>query len=168
MTEADNSDRLFVSVLGNRNSGKTFTWNTLFGSTVRTGKYARRLELRPGRCVEVFLISGSNEERDQYAGDVLEDQACRIILCSMQYTPKVSDTIDYVEQKGFHTFTQWLNPGHHDPAPYTDHLGIVERLLDMGTTIGKRSGKVPADKRVQEIREFVHGWALHRGLVFPC
>jgi hypothetical protein len=28
--------------------------------------------LRSGECVEAFLISGSNEERNQYAGDVLD------------------------------------------------------------------------------------------------
>ena len=163
-----NVDRLFVSVLGHRNSGKSHTWNTLFGATVRTDKYARHLMLRPGECVEVFLVSGSNEERDLYAGDVLDDQACRIVLCSMQYTPKVSDTIDYVEQAGFATYAQWLNPGYSDAGAYPDSLGIVARLLDMGTTICKRSGQVPADPRVQELREFIHGWALHRGLVFAC
>lgn len=32
--------RLFVGVLGHQNSGKTTTWNTLFGATVRAGQYA--------------------------------------------------------------------------------------------------------------------------------
>ena len=168
MDDSGKLDRLFVSVLGNRNSGKTHTWNTLFGATVRTGKYARHLMLRPGECVEVFLISGSNEERNQYAGDVLDDQACRIILCSMQYTPAVSTTIDYVEKRGFATYAQWLNPGYSDPSAYSDHLGIFGRLLDMGTTGCKRSGKVAANPRVQEISEFIYGWAAYRGLIFSC
>ncbi len=51
--------RLFVGVLGHRNSGKSTTWNTLFGTTVRTGKYPRTLELYGGECVDVFIISGS-------------------------------------------------------------------------------------------------------------
>jgi septin family protein len=67
-------DRLFVGILGNRNSGKSTTWNTLFNSTVRTGKNSRTLALYGGECVEVFLISGSPEERQLYAGDILEEQ----------------------------------------------------------------------------------------------
>ena len=50
-------DRLLVGVLGNRNSGKSHTWNTLFGRTVRRGKSSRRLELRSEECVETFLVS---------------------------------------------------------------------------------------------------------------
>jgi hypothetical protein len=78
-------DRLLAGVLGHRNSGKSHTWNTLFGRTVRRGVYARTLELRPGESVEVFLVSGSFEEREEYAGDILKNQDCRIVLCSMQY-----------------------------------------------------------------------------------
>lgn len=65
-------NRLFVGVLGNRNSGKSSTWNDLFGRTVRRGKNSRRLELAPGECVDVYLVSGSFEERKEYAGDVLD------------------------------------------------------------------------------------------------
>ena len=85
-------DRLFVGVLGHRKSGKSTTWNSLFGRTVHTGSNSRQLELRPNECVEVFLISGSNEERDQYAGDVLKNQDARIILCSIQYVGHASST----------------------------------------------------------------------------
>lgn len=76
-------DRLLVGILGNRNSGKSHTWNTLFGRTVRRGKSPRRLELRPGKCVETFLVSGSFEERGEYAGDILDNQSCQIVLCSL-------------------------------------------------------------------------------------
>jgi hypothetical protein len=75
-------NRLFVGVLGNRNSGKSSTWNELFGTTVRRGKYSRPLELRNGECVEVYLVSGSFEERKEYAGDILDDQTAKIVLCS--------------------------------------------------------------------------------------
>jgi len=78
------SDRLLVGVLGNRNSGKSHTWNTLFGRTVRRGQQPRCLELRSGKGVEVFVVSGSFEEREEYAGDILKNQDCRIVLCSMQ------------------------------------------------------------------------------------
>ena len=81
-------DRLFVGVLGNQKSGKSTTWNTLFDARVRTEPRheSRNLTLYGDECVEVFLVSGSFEERKLYAGDILENKECRIILCSIQYT----------------------------------------------------------------------------------
>ena len=57
-------EKLLIAVLGNRNSGKSHTWNTLFGSTVRTGKEERRLYFNDCEYVNVFLVSGSPEERE--------------------------------------------------------------------------------------------------------
>ena len=48
------SKNLLVSVLGNRKSGKSHTWNTLFGKTVRTGGEVRKLYLSDTEYVEVF------------------------------------------------------------------------------------------------------------------
>jgi hypothetical protein len=164
------ADKLFVGVLGHRNSGKSRTWNELFGTTVHTGKHPRMLELRPGECVEVFLISGSNEERNQYAGDVLDGQSARIVLCSMQYTDAVVETIKYVEGHDFWMCVQWLNPGYSDlDQQYSDYLGIANRLLfNSGATISVRSGKDDASGRVREIKEFIYGWAKFRNLIAPC
>src|ERR1017187_3287871 len=92
---AMNNERLMVGVLGNRNSGKSHTWNTLFGRTVRTGGEPRHLTLRPGECVEVFLVSGSPEERHLYVDQILSGQSSRIVLCSMQYVDGVQHTLDY-------------------------------------------------------------------------
>ena len=162
-------DRLFVGVLGNRNSGKSTTWNSLFGTPVRTGSNARMLELRRGECVEVFLISGSPEERDIYAGDVLRSQTARIILCSMQYVAHVIDTIDYVENEEFWSYVQWLNPGYSDEdVALADSMGIANRLLYMGATLAIRSGKVDPSSRVKELREFIYGWASFRELIVAC
>lgn len=161
-------DRLFVAVLGNRNSGKTTTWNTLFGRIVKTGKQSRSLALRPGECVEVFLVSGSFEERNLYAGDVLEDQDSRIVLCSMQYTEEVAKTLDYVKEKGFDLYVHWLNPGYSDQGENWDRLGLVNRILDAPSALAIRSGKVNPASRVQEMREFIYGWAVYRGLIFKC
>jgi hypothetical protein len=60
------NDNLCVAVLGHRNSGKSLTWNTLFGRRVSTGRRMRRLFLTPTQYVEVFLVSGSSEERHLY------------------------------------------------------------------------------------------------------
>ena len=76
--------RLVVGVLGNRNSGKSHTWNTLFGRTVRSGNHHLRLRNgRNGECVEVFLVSSSFEERRENASDTLDNQDCRIVLESI-------------------------------------------------------------------------------------
>lgn len=162
-------DRLFVGVLGHRKSGKSTTWNTLFGKTVHTGANSRQLELRPHECVEVFLISGSLQERGEYAEDVLKNQSARIILCSIQYVQDASDTIDYIENEDFWTYIQWLNPGYSDPdIQYWDCLGLVNRLVSIGATLSMRSGKNSPNRRVKELREFVYGWASFRNLIVPC
>ncbi len=158
-------DRLLVGVLGHRNSGKSHTWNTLFGRTVRRGVYARTLELRPGESVEVFLVSGSFEEREEYAGDILKNQDCRIVLCSMQYIDEVGETLAYFMDQDFSFYVQWLNPGYSDQAPTFDHLGLISRVLAAHSVLAIRNGRVSADSRVQEIREFIYGWARYRNLI---
>jgi hypothetical protein len=161
------TDRLFVGVLGHRNAGKSRTWNELFGKTVKTGGTSRMLELRTGECVEVFLISGSNEERNSYAGDVLKNQRARIVLCSMQYVEHVSDTLTYIFDEDFWVYVQWLNPGYRDKSEYPDYLGIGNRLLFNGATVAVRSGK-KVTSRVKELREVIYGWASFRDLVVSC
>ena len=163
------NDRLMIGVIGHRNSGKTHTWNTLFGRTVRTGGEPRHLTVRPGECVEVFLVSGSPEERHLYVADILGRQHCRIVLCSMQYITGVHQTLDYFLENGFSLNVQWLNPGFRDPAPYTDDLALVESILDTRrSSLSIRDGQLDAAGRVQEIREAIYGWALYRNLVFQC
>ena len=161
-------ERLFVGVLGNRASGKSTTWNTLFGSTVRTGKHTRTLALYGNECAEVFLISGSPEERQLYAGDILADQKCYIVLCSIQYTEEVRKTLDYVVKNEFKVFIQWLNPGQMDAGDSYDRLGLFPWLVGHGATVSKRSGKVPPKQRTEEIRQYIYGWAKPRNLSFTC
>jgi hypothetical protein len=161
------TDRLFIGVLGNRNSGKSTTWNTLFGTEVRTGQYPRRLDVNGHESVEVFLISGSPEERKLYAGDILKGQNCRIILCSIQYSEDVRRTLNYAVGEGFDLFVQWLNPGCNDTGENYDSLGLVSWLLAHGATISMRNGKTPPGSRMEEIRQFIQGWAKARGLTFP-
>jgi energy-coupling factor transporter ATP-binding protein EcfA2 len=162
------TERLFVGVLGHRNSGKSTTWNTLFGATVRTGQNARTLTLNGGECVEVFLISGSPEERQLYAGDILKNQDCRIVLCSIQYTEAVHKTLGYVVEEGFEIFIQWLNPGRNDSGENFDRLGLIPWLLGQGATVSMRDGKIAPISRTEEIRQFIQGWAKARGLTFRC
>ena len=161
-------DRLFVAVIGNRNSGKSTTWNTLFGREVRTGKEPRILELGgDGRTTEVFLVSGSNEEKHRYAADVLENVECRIVLCSVQYVEEAFEsTWNHIFSEGFAIYAQWLNPGH-DNAENWDRLGLTNILLQHDAVLSIRDGRSGADRlthRVEEIRQYVNGWASARGL----
>lgn len=162
------ADRLLIGVLGHRKSGKSTTWNTLFGHEVRTGKYERDLQLRPHECVKTFLVSGSFEERGEYAGDILENQDCRIVLCSMQYIGKVDDTLDYLIEQGFHLYIHWLNPGYTDPGEVWDRLGLVNHILSQRSAFAIRDGKIDPRSRVQEMREFIYGWARYRNLITEC
>lgn len=161
-------NRLLVGILGNRNSGKSTTWNTLFGRVVRRGSNPHQLELRPGECVETFLISGSFEERREYAGDILDNQNSRIVLCSMQYTDDVHQTLNYLIQNDFFLYIQWLNPGYHDPGEVWDRIGLINQILSVPSVVSLRNGKVNAQPRVQELREFIYGWACFRNLIFSC
>lgn len=158
--------RLFVGVLGHRNAGKSTTWNTLFGSTVRTGKHVRTLPLYDGESAEVFLMSGSPEERDLYAGDILENQNCRIVLCSIQYVEQVRLTLNYIIDNDFDLFVQWLNPGWSDQQASFDRLGLVPWLVAENATLAMRDGKTNPVPRTEEIRQFIYGWAKAKKLTF--
>lgn len=161
-------DRLFIGVLGHQNSGKSETWNRLFGRTVRRGKDSRSLSVEAGECVDVFVVSGSFEERGEYAGDVLADKDARIILCSVQYNEESWATLEYARGSGFDVFIQWLNPGYSDQAMYFDWTGYSQRLLASEVTLSIRNGKLDPRRRVEEIRAFILGWARQRGLTYPC
>jgi hypothetical protein len=187
------TDRLFVAVIGERNAGKSTTWNTLFGGTVKTGKRARSLSVFAADSVDVrlirgsneekhrnlaevlslaeldvFVISGSNEEKKRYAQNVLENVDCRIVLCSVQYVEEAFErTWDYAFSEGFSIYAQWLNPGHHGRETW-DRLGLVNRLLAHNAVVSLRDGREDDTKlhaRVEEIRQYIHGWAAARGLV---
>lgn len=159
-------DRLLVAVLGNQNAGKSHTWNTLFGRDVRTGKEQRPLEVAKSTYVDVFLASGSPEERKLYVGDIIADKSARIVLCSIQYADAARQTVDYFLTNGFSLCVQWLNPGYSDPSRYPDYLGLAAYLLYQGSVVAVRDGQSDSESRVQEVREFIHGWAATRGLSY--
>ena len=159
-------EKLLVAVLGNRNSGKSLTWNTLFGATVRTGKDERRLYFNDCEYVNIFLVSGSPEEREIYIGEIITAKDPQIVLCSTQYRESVKDTFNYFFDNGYFAFVHWLNPGHSDTdTAYFDNLGVSNWLLSKHSLIGIRSGKVAPNSRVREIKHFIYGWAKSRNLI---
>ena len=160
-------DRLLVAVVGNRNSGKSYTWNMLFNRPVITGTNERPLSLGNDQCVSVFLVSGSPEEREIYVGEIVNSDA-RIVLCSLQYRNDVFDSFQYFFARGFFPFVHWLNPGYNDPDAERDCLNLVPYLLAANSLIGIRDATIDATSRVEEIRDFIRGWALSRDLVYHC
>ncbi len=159
------ADRLLIAVLGNRNSGKSTTWNHLFGRTVKTVRHERSLYLNRAQKVDVFLISGSPEERMRNVSELLPDPPPRIVLCSTQYREDVKETFDYFFSNGYEVFVQWLIPGYSDEKVYQDTLGIKDYLLNKGATLQLRDGQVDPTSRVKELRQFILGWTKHRDLV---
>lgn len=153
--------KLAVIVMGNRKAGKSRTWNVLFGRTVRTGSATRRLRLSDDRLVRVFLVSASPEERRLYVGDIVNGDA-RIVLCSLQYTPKAQESIRFFLDGGYTLFVQWLNPGFSDPSPLADTLGFGDQLLHLGATVSVRDGRLDPRSRVSELRDFITGWTAGR------
>ncbi len=162
------SDRLFVAVIGEPKAGKSTTWNTLFGRKVKTSGLPRLLEINSRESAEVFLVSGSNEERRQYAQKILKNINCRIVLCSVQYTEEAFDrTWSYVFAEGFAIYAQWLNPGHSGAQTW-DRLGLANILCSKGAVFSVRDGRAGTrmlNSRIEEIRQFIHGWAAARHLL---
>ncbi|MFZ6731198.1 hypothetical protein ACO0LG_04660 [Undibacterium sp. Ji42W] len=159
------ADRLVIAVLGNRNSGKSTTWNTLFNATVKTGDYERPLYLNDAESVNVFLISGSPEERDIEVNKLLPDPLPKIVLCSTQYRADVQDTYNFFFRNGYEVIVQWLNPGYRDRDSYEDNLALQAFLLSKGATLQVRDATINPTLRVKELRQFILGWAKYRNLV---
>ncbi|MCA0235864.1 MAG: hypothetical protein LCH81_05740 [Bacteroidetes bacterium] len=160
-------ENLAITVLGNRNSGKSTTWNQLFEGKVKTGKKIRKLYLREREYVHVFLVSGSPEERESYVGNIIGEQKPRIVLCSMQYRADVTQTIQFFSDNNYFIFSQWLNPGYFDPneTPTPDDLELMKYLLSLHSIVGIRNGKSEVAPRINEIRDFIYGWASSRNLI---
>ena len=121
-----------------------------------------------GSGIPLGGISGSFEERGEYAGDVLGTKSCRIVLCSLQYTEDVRETLDYLIEQDFQLYIQWLNPGFSDPDQVLDQLNLVDEILSQRSTFSIRDGRITANDRVQELRQFIYGWAKYRSLLFSC
>ena len=161
------SDHLLVAILGNRNSGKSTTWNTLFDKSVRTGKSERRLHLNCAQSVDVFLVNGSPEEKKKEVSSLLPKTLPQIVLCSTQYREGVTDTFEYFFKNDYEVFVQWLNPGYKDSEEYSDQLSLKDYLLNKGATLQVRDGKInPPVSRVKDIHQYILGWATYRDLIY--
>lgn len=159
-------ERLLVVVIGHRNAGKSKTWNTMFERSVKTGKESRYLYLNKAQWIDdVFLVNGSPQERDVPVEEMMPEELPRIVLCSVQYREGAKDTFNFFFQHGYDVFVQWLNPGYSDQNNYPDDLDLVMWLLDRGAALCQRTGKDEPEARVNELKQYVLGWATFRDLV---
>jgi hypothetical protein len=161
-------NKLMIGILGGEKSGKTFTWNVLFDrKNVKTGKKTRRLYFDEKTYVDVFLINRSAQKRKMDVKSILKGKEPEIILCSMQYAKKLSQTLKFYVDNGYFMYIHWLNPGYSDPndIPLFYDSDLIDYILSVPGMLGVRNGKVKADGRVNEIRDFIYGWAHSRGLI---
>jgi hypothetical protein len=159
--------KLLISVIGNRNSGKSTTWNTLFKRTVKTGTKLKLLEIYPGKFLKVFLVSGSPQERKKLIEEIMCIEEPIIVLCSIQYTPDAVNTFNYFLERSYKIYCQWLNPGYDDAFEFakTDDLELLDFLLDNQAIISIENGKIDASERVGLIRSFLYGWGTEHNLI---
>jgi len=129
--------------MGNRNSGKSRTWNALFEKTVRTGKGARDLYLNKAQWIaDVFLVSGSPQERGIPVEEMLPEDSPKVVLCSIQFRAGAESTFDYFFHQGYDVFVQWLNPGYSDDEEYDDDIGLSGWLIEKGAVLCRRDSAV--------------------------
>jgi hypothetical protein len=160
------ADRLVVGVLGNHFAGKSYTCQVLVGG----GRGAhdlriRKLQLRKGEYVDAFVISRTCLERHASIRRILKGVTCPIILCSIRYDAVETETLRYFIDNGFDLYIQWLNPGRNGKARLWDELGWVNQILSAHSLMSIRSARGNPKGRIQEIREFIYGWALYRDLI---
>ena len=170
------TERLLVAVLGHPNAGKSKTWVELFRTpTVRTSPrgHERELKVFQEECVSVLLINGSPKERGIDVsniinpGNIANFEPPRIVLCSMQYPHDIKGTtLQYFINHGYYLFIQWLNPGYEDSHKYEDNFKCIPDILDRDKSLlSIRDGKTNLTSRVNEIRDFIRGWANTKGLI---
>ncbi len=133
-----------------------------FERTVRTGGELRRLYLTHNEYINVFLVSGSPEERGEYVGDLITINKPHIVLCSMQYHENIDNTFQFFLDNEYSMYVHWLNPGFKDSEtiPYGDYLGLIGYLMHQDNcTVSIRNGKHDSIERVLEIKQYLYGWA---------
>lgn len=169
--------RFAAIVLGASNSGKSHTWQNLFGHKVYSNPVSPlELDLGDGEVVDVVLRNSSCEESDERIEDRLpEDDEGNvlwpsILLLAVQYPRreravdriKPTETLKTLLDNGYELYVQWLNPGY-DQQRYTDDKEIVAWLRQREVTVDDLdSGMVR--ERTDKMRDIIRDWAKANGL----
>jgi GTPase SAR1 family protein len=162
-------NKLVVVALGDRNSGKSTTWHSLFNlftneeykRSVNTGKRERRLYLSETEYTYVYLINGSPQERKTLVSKIIQGQTPNIVCCSIQYVEDAKETIDYFIEHEYQFFVHWLNPGFNHTSEIQDTLGLKSYILknEKSQFFIKNGKKEDLEHRISEIKEFLYIWA---------
>lgn len=150
--------KLFLCIMGDRDSGKSTTWYALFGKRVQTSRRHRGLELFPGVWADVFLINGSPEETRTPLAKRLADVECRVVLCSVQYGEVGKPSFEYIFDQGYDVIVYWLNPGYRDELPYSDEAGMRPWLEDRGARVIQIDGNGDLPQRAETLRTTLIDW----------
>jgi hypothetical protein len=170
-----NQQKLAIIALGHRNAGKSNTWYEFFGRTIRSGVKRFTIDKEEVAALvrnssfeesgikieDYFEAHVRNASFEEYGDDIEdyfdEENLPDMVFCSVQYVEKGITTINWLKEKGYHLYIQWLNPGFHG-EPYSDYLGFKEKFEPFGTfTIC--SGKEKAS-RVNDIKQFLYRWLI--------
>jgi hypothetical protein len=160
--------KLLVAVMGNRNSGKSQTWKTLFDDpNIRTSqKSLKDLKFTDEEFTKVFLINGSPQERKKAVDEIIQvDFDPAIVLCSIQYTDDAINILKHFAQNGYFIYLHWLNPGYSDDQTYTDHRKLLPQIFALNSMLGQRNGEVDETKRVEELKDYIYDWSKRNGLI---
>ncbi|MFY0803585.1 hypothetical protein [Peribacillus frigoritolerans] len=160
--------KLLVAVMGHRNSGKSETWKILFNDqNIRTAQKSERiLKIGPNEYTNVFLINGSPQERGKLVEDIIQvNYNPEIVLCSVQFKKDALNTLKYFHENDYYIYLHWLNPGFNDTYEYPDSESIIQEVMKMDSLVGKRNGKIIANTRVEEIKNFIYDWSKRNGLL---
>lgn len=156
--------KLAVIVLGNRDSGKSYTWNSLFNRKVRSGY--KWLNIFDEHCIELFLISGSPQERGKTIEEILKGDKPDILLSSIQYCFESFNSFDYLINSDYKIYCYWLNPGYEDKCDLKfDNHGVINFLLSKNATITITDANSLVQPRIEEIKRVILSWALSKGMI---
>lgn len=176
MTE--DNQKLLIAVIGEQRSGKSITWEALFGKRVQKGK--KMLVLNEYLQTSVFVFVSSPQEKywteDKFQTELNNaKQQSRIILCSLQSHPTGNmirrrvitkeEAVEIAKDKGFDIFIYWLNPGYRtdlDRDPDIEHqmMSLTENAAVIG--LKKFDARNQPDIRAEYIRKMILGWIQSR------
>lgn len=166
--------------MGEQGSGKSITWETLFGGRHRSGIHMLQLNRYIHSRVLLFVSSPQenrwnmnaflNTFRNRQRGENLD-----IVLCSLQTTltnnmirrhvTSARDIIEHMDENGFDIFIQWLNPGFTSEIDNTPNITQqVMSYCEIDSVIGIRNenATLNPEDRAARLREVILGWVQSR------
>jgi len=168
-------EKLFVAVLGGEESGKSSTWEELL--EVRKGfkTGSKELMLDDYLFTDIYVFNGSPQERGWTRTDFeavfIKVKKYNIILCSLQLhedidTISAREILEFVKDKGYDIFVQWLNPEYtHGEDTTPDVEKKIIELMGIESVVGITkvdAENVSAKERAEKLRKVILGWINSR------